>query len=204
MKRIFYLILLCILCAMLLVGCANSEGDEYTWPKDIDDKSVYALHKWVLEGKTVNMDFTAKLDNTTFTQYKLNEKSLDASEENVESSIFSSSTTSFTVANARQMLSDIEAWIKAERAELATDYNISFLLPRFTFIGGEQDTEGVERYIYSISSGSIEALDGEYMGSEAFGSLGITHQYPPADILSSAQEGIYTNYAVNITLYIDE
>lgn len=101
MKRIFYLILLCILCAMLLVGCANSEGDEYAWPKDIDDKSVYALHKWVLEGKTVNMDFTAKLDNTTFTQYKLNEKSLDASEENVESSIFSSSTTSFTVANAQ-------------------------------------------------------------------------------------------------------
>lgn len=142
MKRIFYLILLCTISAMLLVGCANSEGDEYAWPKDIDDKSVYALHKWVLEGKTVNMDFTAKLDNTTFTQYKLNEKSLDASEENVESSIFSSSTTSFTVANARQMLSDIEAWIKAERAELATDYNISFLLPRFTFISGEQDTEG--------------------------------------------------------------
>lgn len=102
------------------------------------------------------------------------------------------------------MLSDIEAWIKAERAELATDYSISFLLPRFTFIGGEQDTEGVERYIYSISSGSIEALEGEYTGSEAFGSLGITHQYPPADILSSAQEGIYTSYAVNITLYIDE
>lgn len=204
MKRIFYSILLCILCAMLLVGCANSEKSEYDWPKDIDDKPIYALHKWVLEGKTVNMDFTVKLDNTAFTQYKLNETSFDVAEENVESSLFSSSTTALTAGDARKMLSTVEKWISDSRPELATDYNLSFLLPRFTFIGGDQTADDIETYVYSVSADSITALEGDYTGSEEYGSLGIMHQYPPANILSSAQEGIYTNYAVSVTVYIDE
>ncbi len=204
MKRILYLALLCILCALLTVGCTNDKADEYDWPKELDDKGVYALHKWVLDGKTVNMDFTAKLDNTTFTQYKLNDTGFDMAEENVESSLFSSSTTALTVGDARQMLNTVESWIRDSRAELATDYNLSLLLPRFAFISDEQSADGVEKYVYSLSANSITALEGDYTGSEAYGSLGIMHQYPPANILSSAEEGIYTNYTVNITVYIDK
>lgn len=205
MKKISsVLLVVCILCTMLLVGCTNDKADEYDWPKELDDKGVYALHKWVLDGKTVNMDFTVKLDNTAFTQYKLNDTGFDIAEENVESSLFSSSTTALTVGDARQMLNIVESWIRDSRAELATDYNLSLLLPRFAFIGGDQAADDIETYVYSVSADSITALEGDYTGSEEYGSLGIMHQYPPANILSSAQEGTYTNYAVSITVYIDK
>ena len=62
----------------------------------------------------------------------------------------------------------IDAWLAKQEKEHAAGYAVSLVGPHFAF-AGQTDMGSAERAVYSLSTGKIKALEGNYTGSKDYG-----------------------------------